>query len=167
MRIAAKLSFLVLASLLAVSAPLFAHHGNAEYVGKQITIKGTVTAWIWTNPHSILKVDVTDDKGNIVHWICENNAPSTLVNFGYTPKTFKPGDQLLVSFVPAKGDRHFGTCIQFVFVADGKRLGGNGRCGMGAEAVDANTLPIKPGYTAVEVQMPKDTRARPESEQEQ
>ena len=68
----------------------------------------------------------------------------------------------MVSFVPAKGDRHFGTCTQFVFVADGKRFGGSGRCGMGAEAVDANTLPVKPGYTAVEVQMPKDTR--PESE---
>ena len=72
-----------------------------------------------------------------------------------------------MSFVPAKGDRTFGTCPQFVFVADGKRLGGNGRCGMGAEAVDANTLPIKEGYAKVEVQMPKDTRARPDSEQEQ
>jgi hypothetical protein len=54
-----------------------------------------------------------------------------------------------------------------VFVADGHRLGGNGRCGMGGAAVDANTLPVKPGYTAVEVQMPKDDRKRPESEQEQ
>ena len=51
--------------------------------------------------------------------------------------------------------------------ADGHRLGGNGRCGMGGEAVDANTLPIKPGYTTVEVKMPKDDRKRPESEQEQ
>ena len=56
---------------------------------------------------------------------------------------------------------------QFVFVADGHRLGGNGRCGMGSGAVDANTLPVKPGYTKVEVQMPKDDRKRPESEQEQ
>jgi hypothetical protein len=72
-----------------------------------------------------------------------------------------------VSFVPAKGDRTFGTCTQFVFVADGKRLGGSGRCGQGAEAVeDMNTLPVKPGYTAVEVKMPKDDRKRPESEQE-
>ena len=51
--------------------------------------------------------------------------------------------------------------------ADGKRLGGNGRCGMGGEAVDSNTLPIKPGYATVEVKMPKDDRTRPESEQEQ
>jgi hypothetical protein len=96
MRNAGKSSFLLVAGLLTVSVPLFAHHGNAEYVGKQITIKGTVTAWIWTNPHSILKVDVADDKGNVVHWICENNAPSTLVNFGYTAKTLKPGDQVTV-----------------------------------------------------------------------
>ncbi len=37
---------------------------------------------------------------------------------------------------------------------------------MGKDAVDMNTLPVKPGYTEVEVQMLKDTRERPESEQE-
>jgi hypothetical protein len=29
-----------------------------------------------------------------------------------------------------------------------------------------NTLPVKPGYTKVEVKMPVDTRERPDSEQE-
>jgi hypothetical protein len=81
---------------LTISAPLFAHHGNASYDQKDVTIKGTVTAWLWTNPHSFLKLDVTDDKGNVVHWVCENQAPSTLVNFGFTPKTFKPGDVVTV-----------------------------------------------------------------------
>ena len=37
-----------------------------------------------------------DEKGNIVHWICENNAPSTLVNYGFTAKTFEPGDEVTV-----------------------------------------------------------------------
>ena len=99
-------------------------------------------------------------------WGVETVSPGNALANGWTKNSFKPGDQLLVSFVPAKGDRTFGTCPQFVFVSSGKRLGGNGRCGQGAEAVDANTLPVKPGYKAVEVQMPKDTRARPESEQE-
>ena len=31
-----------------------------------------------------------------MHWVCENQAPSTLVNFGFTPKTFKPGDVVTV-----------------------------------------------------------------------
>jgi hypothetical protein len=38
---------------------------------------------------------------------------------------------------------------------------------MGAAGVDANALPVKPGYTTVEVQLPKDDRKRPDSEQEQ
>lgn len=107
--------------LLAVCVPLPAHHGNAAYESKQITIKGTVTAWIWTNPHSFLKVDVTDDKGNVVHWICENNAPSTLVNFGYTAKTFKPGDQVTVVMDATAGHAPVGR-VSWVELANGQVL---------------------------------------------
>ena len=88
---------LMLGSLLAaVSVPLSAHHGNASYVNKEVTLKGTVTKWIWSNPHTFLLIDVTDDKGDVVHWVCENQAPSTLVNFGFNAKTFKPGDMVTV-----------------------------------------------------------------------
>lgn len=87
---------ILMAVTLAVSAPVFAHHGNASYDNKEVTIKGTVTAWLWTNPHTFLKLDVTDESGNVVHWVCENQAPSTLVNFGFTAKTFKPGDVVTV-----------------------------------------------------------------------
>ena len=87
---------LLLISGLAVAFPAFAHHGNATYENRQVTIKGTVTKWLWTNPHSFLFLDVTDESGKVAHWVCENQAPSTLVNFGYTAKTFKPGDQVTV-----------------------------------------------------------------------
>ena len=87
---------LLLLVLLAGSTPLFAHHGNASYENKEVTIKGKVTQWLWTNPHSFLMVDVTDENGKVVHWVCENNAPSTLVNFGFTAKTFKAGDEVTV-----------------------------------------------------------------------
>jgi hypothetical protein len=91
-----KAVLLVIVGLLAISIPLFAHHGNASYENKEVRIKGKVTKWLWTNPHSFLFVDVTDESGKIVHWVCENNAPSTLVNFGFTAKTFKPGDEVTV-----------------------------------------------------------------------
>jgi len=90
-------SLLVLVGLLAGSIPLFAHHGNAAYDGKSVTVKGTVTAWVWINPHTFLKFDAKDEKGNVVHWIGEYNAPSTLVNFGFTAKTFKTGDEVTVT----------------------------------------------------------------------
>jgi hypothetical protein len=111
-------SLLVVVGLLAVSIPLFAHHGNASYDGKEVTIKGTVTAWLWTNPHSFLKVDVKDDKGNVVHWICENNAPSTLVNFGFNAKTFKPGDVVTVVMSATSKNLPVGR-INRVILADG------------------------------------------------
>jgi len=60
MRNTLRSSVLVAVGLLAVSIPLFAHHGNASYDNTEVTIKGTVTAWLWTNPHSFLKVDVND-----------------------------------------------------------------------------------------------------------
>ncbi len=42
-------------------------------------MKGTVTEWVWANPHCWLKFDVKDDKGNIVHWVAEtNNAPDMM-----------------------------------------------------------------------------------------
>jgi hypothetical protein len=96
MRKTLQSSVLVAVVLSAWSVPLSAHHGNASYDNKEVTIKGTVTAWIWANPHTFLKVDVKDEKGNVVNWVCENNAPSTLVNFGFTAKTFKPGDEVTV-----------------------------------------------------------------------
>lgn len=79
---------------LVISVPVFAHHGNAAYENKRINLKGTVTAWIWTNPHVFLKIDVKDDQGNITHWTGELVAPSNIINFGFTPDTFKPGDQV-------------------------------------------------------------------------
>jgi hypothetical protein len=161
--------FLTTLALLVICIPIFAHHGTAgvyDYTVR-ITTKATVTQYIWANPHVQIYFKLKNDKGEEETWGVETVSPGNALANGWTKKTFKEGDELLVSFVPAKGDRHFGTCIQFVFVADGKRLGGNGRCGMGGQAVDSNTLPVKPGYKAVEVQMPKDTRERPESEQEQ
>jgi hypothetical protein len=83
-----KGKFLVVLTLaitsLIVSIPLFAHHGNAAFdVGKKVTLKGTVTEWVWANPHCWLKFDVKDDKGNVIHWVAEtNNAPDMIERAG-------------------------------------------------------------------------------------
>ena len=84
---------------------------------------------------------------------------------GWTKNTFKPGDQISVSFVPAKNDRAFGICPRFV-LPDGQVLGSS-RCNLGGGGVVVSTLTVKSGYTTVEVEMPKDDDKRPPSEQEQ
>jgi len=155
---------------LTICTAMFAHHGTAGVYDfdHRITTKATVTQYIFANPHVQIYFKLKNDKGEEQTWGVETVSPGNALANGWTKNSFKYGDQLLVSFVPAKGDRTFGTCTQFVFVSDGHRLGGSGRCGAGAEAVaDMNTLPVKPGYTKVEVKMPPDDRKRPESEQEQ
>ena len=89
-------SFGVLAALLTVSIPLIAHHGNASYDDKVVTLKGTVTEWRWINPHVFLKIDVKGDDGKVVNWTCELVAPSNMINFGFTGDSFKPGDKVTV-----------------------------------------------------------------------
>ena len=96
MRTTASRSFLVLVGLLMVSVPLFAHHGNANYQDKVLTLKGTVTEWRWVNPHVYLKMDVKGDDGKVANWTMELVAPSNMVNFGFSIDSFKPGDQVTV-----------------------------------------------------------------------
>jgi Family of unknown function (DUF6152) len=120
-----RLGVMVFAALVMVTvaaSPSFAHHGNAAYDNRTVTVKGVVTEWKWTNPHSFLKFDAKDEKGNVVHWIGEWNAPSTLINFGITAKSFKVGDEVTVTMVGmAKGGTNVGR-VRKVITADGQEL---------------------------------------------
>jgi hypothetical protein len=104
------------------SVPLFADHGNAAYDGKTVTVKGTVTSWVWINPHTFLKFDAKDEKGNVEHWIGEYNAPSTLINFGFTAKTFKPGDEVTVTMTGMAKNGALVGRVTKVVLPDGREL---------------------------------------------
>ena len=104
-----RVIFLVMIGLLTVSVPLSAHHGNASYGhAKQLTVKGTVTEWVWLNPHTLLKMEVKDEEGKVVNWVVEWSAPSSLINFGINKQTFKPGDEVIVDVAQAKNNQPVG-----------------------------------------------------------
>jgi uncharacterized protein DUF6152 len=93
----------------AVSFPLFAHHGNASYdTEKTVTVKGTVTGYIWANPHVFLKVDAKDESGNTSHWVIEAQNLVQQATLGWSNSTFKPGDQVVIDVTPAKNGRPIG-----------------------------------------------------------
>ena len=114
---------LLLASFLIFQGTLFAHHGNAAYDDKgPVTIKGTVTEFLWVNPHVQIHVDVKNDQGEIVHWSCETVSPSKLFRSGWTRDVLKAGDQVTITVFPAKSHSPVGL-IRKVVLADGKELG--------------------------------------------
>jgi hypothetical protein len=110
----------VAAALLGASSPLFAHHGNATLdTNKTLTMKGTVTEWLWSNPHCLLQFDVKNEDGQVVHWIAETQNPAEMVSLGWGKSSFKPGDEVTVSLMPVKNGNPFGR-VTLVVLPDGK-----------------------------------------------
>lgn len=111
--------------LLLVSIPAGAHHGAAAYdMGNRITLKGTIASFDWSNPHSQIHLDVTDEKGNVVHWDFETQSPSVLVHAGWTKNSLKAGDQVTIIATPAKDGAPVGL-LSKVVLADGQELTAN------------------------------------------
>jgi DNA/RNA endonuclease YhcR with UshA esterase domain len=89
---------------LAVSAPLLAHHGEANYdTDKVVSVKGTVSDFQFINPHTLITVEVKNDKGEIEKWSCDARSPGMLVRVGGCDKnTLKSGDVITVTGYRAK-----------------------------------------------------------------
>jgi hypothetical protein len=100
---------LVIVGFLAVSVPMFAHHGNASYdSSKTVTVKGTVTEYVWANPHVFLKLDAKDDSGNTLHWTIEAQNRVSQIDVGWSKNTFKPGDEVIMDCYAAKNAQPIG-----------------------------------------------------------
>lgn len=114
----------IVAVELLMSVPLFAHHGGAAFdIGRSVTLKGTVTQWVYSNPHLLLTLDVKGEDGTVVRWVAETQAPSIMYPAGYRRNSFKAGDQVTVTVEPVKNGRPIGR-IRQVVTADGTTLGG-------------------------------------------
>ena len=60
-----------------LSAPLFAHHGAASFdSANMVTVKGTVTEYVWSNPHVLVKVDVKDEAATSCTGFSKHGIPS-------------------------------------------------------------------------------------------
>jgi len=102
MRTAAKWALFV-AAFLFVCGSASAHHGNSAYDEEHwITLTGTVTEFVWSNPNCQIFMDVKDDKGGIVNWAIESQSPGILRRNNWTRTSLKPGDQIKVTLAPAK-----------------------------------------------------------------
>ena len=109
-------------SVLLVSVPLFAHHGAAGLdTGKEITLQGTVTEWIWSNPHCFLQFDAKDDSGTVRNWAVETQNPTAMTQRGFSRTLFKVGDEVTVIIEPVKNGQPIGRLLT-VLLANGQKL---------------------------------------------
>ncbi len=110
--------------LVVICAPVSAHHGNSAYDEEhQISVTGTVTEFVWSNPHCQIYMDVKDSQGKVVNWAIESQSPGILRRNSWTKTTLKPGDQITVTVAPAKN----GAPVGFSGNKEGKVVFSDGR----------------------------------------
>src|SRR6266550_1687221 len=113
-------------TVLAIAAPVRAHHGTASFdTAKDLTLKGTVTDWIWANPHCFLKFDAMDETGTVRNWAVEVSNPTDMTKRGWARTSFKVGDMVTVNLQPVKNGAPIGR-LKTVLLPDGSTLGANG-----------------------------------------
>ena len=107
---------------LLLSVPAFAHHGAASYdISKMTTVKGTVTAVQWINPHVEVDMEVTSSTGKAEKYVVESVSPLGLSRNGWTKDSVKPGDQITVTGNLSKNGGHILRLKKIVF-ADSHEL---------------------------------------------
>lgn len=113
----------LIAGLLVFGSPLFAHHGDAAYSKTPIVLKNAVvTSFQWMNPHSLIKVDYKDEKGNMQHWTMEIGSPPSMTLLGWSRTTLEPGDVITIYLFPSKTGAKVGR-VNKVILSDGTVLG--------------------------------------------
>ena len=114
--------------LAAVIVPARAHHSMAAMYDdkKPVTVKGTVSAYEWTNPHVFITVEASDGT-----WAVELPSRVELRRVGWTRDSVKAGDAVTVDASVAR-DGSKKAAAKSVTLANGKKL----------SAITTETIPV-------------------------
>src|SRR5262245_5271581 len=100
--------FVVLCACLLASASLYARHSleGVYALGKESKVTGAFKAFRLVNPHSSLRIDVKDKDGKIVEWAIVGGSVQQIARLGLGrtnegPNALHPGDEIIVTIVPA------------------------------------------------------------------
>lgn len=120
MRKLAIITVVVAAIAFGVARSAAAHHSHAMFdTSREVAVTGTVTNFIYRNPHVFLYVDVKDEKGEVVAFAVEMSNIANMERRGIYRSTFKAGDVITVKVNPLRDGRPGGNYTS-VTAADGK-----------------------------------------------
>ncbi len=74
-----------------------AHHSNSIYDRRsEVSIEGTILRYEWKNPHVYIFLEQESDGDQRVVWEIEGSPRSVLKRLGWTQKTLKIGDRIVI-----------------------------------------------------------------------
>jgi hypothetical protein len=101
--------------------PAAAHHASAPFYDPEnrVEFEGTVTRWVFRNPHAFLFLDVEGPDGAVTEWQVELGAPVSIRRAGWTPDTLTIGQRVLVSGNRSRAEGSNGVCCVRMTRPDG------------------------------------------------
>jgi uncharacterized protein DUF6152 len=117
---------IVILALVFVAVPLYAHHSWPVNNSQLVTVKGTVTEFVWANPHPMITIEVKTDDGAIEKWLIGGPATNRMEANGWSKTTVKPGDVITgIGYQFADGQKIIR--MERAVLADGKEIKVYGR----------------------------------------
>ena len=110
-------------------APALAHHATGPFYDPEnrVEIEGTVTRFVFRNPHAYLYVEAPDGGGEPVEWQVELGAPISLRRTGWTPATLTPGTVVKMTGNRSRAEGSRGLCCVRMTREDGSPILAGGR----------------------------------------
>jgi len=99
-----KILILMIAAASILVGRASAHHSFAAtyLVDKDQKIEGKLVEFMYRNPHSFVKVEAPDEKGEMVTWAVEWGGGAQLSRDGVSRDTLKPGDHVVITGNPGR-----------------------------------------------------------------
>ena len=118
-----KFKIIVAALLALIAWPIMAHHSGTMFDhDKEQTWTGVVKEFQYTNPHSWLIVDVTNEDGSVTTWGFEAEGPSRIRQSGIRKGDFPKGEIVEITGHPMKDGRPAAAWTHAIRKSDGKEF---------------------------------------------
>jgi hypothetical protein len=96
-------ALLVSGSVSVIGGTVLAHHSFAMFDQEHpIELTGTVKEYRFVSPHTFIVLVVRESDGTSQLWNLEGGPPSFLARDGWSSKTLKPGDEVLMTIEPLR-----------------------------------------------------------------
>ena len=134
-----SINAVLIAAALLVAPPASAHHSNSIFdLTSTVSLQGTVSRYVWANPHVYVYVEIEDDSGRLAEWLIEADPTPMMTRNGWTPTTLTPGDPVSVRANPDRNTQRSHALLLSLIKSDGVLL--TRRSGGRASSVRATDL---------------------------
>ena len=118
--------FAVAAAVIVWAVPSLAHHAWPVDRSKEVTVKGTVIGFNWTNPHVMIDLEVRNESGKsgsrtVEKWNVGGPSTDRMAGNGWDKNTLKPGD-VITGYGYRFSDGQNVVQLQRIVMANGKEM---------------------------------------------